>query len=127
MESPKQFDDGFEAFRRERAQEESHRGKDSEGENPQSQVCREIEQVEARERHQQQLSREVHEFFAAATNKAASLVEKVSSDAAREAGQRLQSEVDEFLLDAKTRMNELIVAVMQQRRDGTHQARSDIT
>src|SRR5690606_28484986 len=81
-------------------------------------ALRELEKVEAREVRDQQLTREVHDFFAAATRQAAAIVEKVSLDAEEQATERMQGEVEGFLIDTLSRMNGFIMTVMQKRRNG---------
>lgn len=107
-------DQGFDAFRRERKRVQSKLGPQPSVLGYENAALRELEQVEEREVRDQQLKREVHEFFAAATRQAASIVEKVAHDAEEQAGERMQDEVENFLMDTLTRMNGFIMAVMQQ-------------
>jgi polyhydroxyalkanoate synthesis regulator phasin len=106
---------GFEAFRRER-QRQRRKVASGPGTPYSSDALRELEAVEAREERDQQLTREVHDFFAAATRQAAGIVEKVSREAEAEVGQRLEREVESFLIDALARMNSFVLTVLQQRR-----------
>lgn len=79
-------------------------------------ALRELELVEEREVRDQQLTREVHEFFASATRQAAGIVERVAKEAEAEVGQRIEQEMESFLIDALARMNTFVMTVMQQRR-----------
>lgn len=108
-------DQGFDAFRRERKRVTSKLGKQNSVLGYENAALRELEQVEEREVRDQQLTREVHDFFAAATRQAAAIVEKVSQDAEEQAGERMQGEVETFLMDTLSRMNGFIMTVMQQR------------
>jgi hypothetical protein len=117
MQAHHHTDTDFDAFRRERKRVCSKLRTGTASNGYENRALRELEEVEAKEVHEQQLSREVHDFFAAATRQAAEIVEKVSHDAVEQAGERLQNEVDEFLLGTMTRMNSFILSVMQQRRN----------
>jgi hypothetical protein len=108
-------DQGFDAFRRERERVKSKLGSQRSVLGYENAALRELEQVEEREVRDQQLTREVHDFFAAATRQAAAIVEKVSHDAEERAGERMQVEVETFLMDTLSRMNGFIMSVMQQR------------
>ncbi len=81
-----------------------------------NQALRELEQVEAKEVREQQLTREVHEFFATATRQAASIVDKVAKDAMQETGARVEQQMEAFLIDALARMNTFVMTVLNQRR-----------
>jgi hypothetical protein len=105
----------FDAFRRERKIVKSKLPTKSSVLGYENAALRELEQVEEREVRDQQLTREVHEFFASATRQAAAIVEKVSHDAEEQAGERMQEEVETFLMDTLTRMNGFIMSVMHQR------------
>lgn len=109
-------DQGFDSFRRERKRLQSKIGTGNRVLGYENEALRELEAVEQREVRDQQLTREVHEFFATATRQAATIVERVAKDAQAEAGQRLEQEVESFLIDALARMNTFVVAVLQQRR-----------
>lgn len=109
--------DEFDAFRRDRKKVKAKLGPQSSVLGYENHALRELEQVEAREVREQQLSREVHDFFAAATKQAASIVEKVSHDAEQEADTRLQVEMHSFLMDALSRMNNFVVSAMNKRQD----------
>jgi len=104
--------DEFDAFRRDRQRTRARQGGHSGG-GYQNDALQQLEQVEAREVRDQQLSREVHEFFAEATKQAKTIVEKVANDAEAEADHRLQSEMQGFLMDALSRMNSLVINSMQ--------------
>lgn len=116
MHLRKHSDQGFDDFVRERKRVRAKLGPKDSVLGYENQALRELEQVEAREVREQQLTREVHDFFAAATRQAAAIVEKVSHEAEQEQGQRLQSEVESFLIDALARMNTFIVTAMQKRK-----------
>ncbi|HEB52106.1 MAG TPA: hypothetical protein ENI87_02500 [bacterium] len=117
MHLRKHTDTGFDDFYRERKRVRAKLGPQKSVLGYENQALKELEQVEEREVREQQLTREVHDFFAAATRQAAAIVEKVSHDAEREASERLQGEVEGFLIDALSRMNNFIVTVMQKRRN----------
>ena len=118
MHVRKHSDQGFDDFRRERKRVRAKLGPQASVLGYDNQALRELEQVEAREVRDQQLTREVHEFFAEATRQAAAIVNKVSTEAKEEVGRQLESEVESFLIDALSRMNSFVVSVMQQRRGG---------
>ena len=80
-----------------------------------NQALRELERVEQREVRDQQLTREVHEFFAAATQKAATIVERMAQDAEAEVDQRIHGEMESFLIDAFSRMNTFVMTMLQKR------------
>ena len=110
-------DQEFDDYRRQRKRVQAKLGPQQSVLGYENQALRELEQVEAREVREQQLTREVHEFFAAATRQAAAIVEKVAHDAEEQAGQRVQGEVEGFLIDTLSRMNTFVVSMMQQRRN----------
>jgi hypothetical protein len=116
MHAPKNTDQ-FDAFRRERKRVRAKLGPQNSVLGYENTALRELEQVEAREVRDQQLTREVHDFFAAATRQAAAIVERVSHDAEAQACERMQGEVEGFLIDTLSRMNGFIMTVMQQRRN----------
>ncbi|MFK7740961.1 MAG: hypothetical protein AB8H80_11620 [Planctomycetota bacterium] len=107
---------GFDAYRRERKRVQAKHGTPTNNAlGYENQALRELEQVEEREIREQQLTREVHDFFAAATKQAAAIVEKVSHDAEEEQGAKLAGEVEGFLMDALERMNKFVVSAMNKR------------
>jgi len=108
-------DQGFDNFRRERKRIQSKMSPNRVL-GYENEALRELEEVEAREVRDQQLTREVHEFFAAATKQAAGIVERVAKDAQAEAGLRIEQEMESFLIDALARMNTLVVSLLQQKR-----------
>lgn len=116
MHVRKHTDQGFDDFVRERKRVRAKLGPQQSVLGYENQALRELEQVEAREVRDQQLTREVHDFFAAATQKAAAIVERVAHEAQAQAGQQLEVEVERFLIDALSRMNTFVVNLMQQRR-----------
>jgi hypothetical protein len=110
-------DTSFDNFRRERKRMQAKLGLTAQRPATyDNDALRELEQVEAREVREQQLTREVHEFFASATRQAANIVEKVSRDAEAQAGLLVEQEMESFLIDALARMNTFVVTVLQQRR-----------
>lgn len=109
-------DQGFDAFRRERKRQQAKLGNSPAGVlGFENQALRELEQVEAKEVLDQKLSREVHEFFMAATKQAATIVEKVARDAQEQAGAKIEQEMESFLMDALSRMNTLVIAAGRKR------------
>lgn len=101
----------FEKFRRERQkrrQQNAEPARRFDGND----ALREIERVERKEMQDRQLTRDVHDFFASATQTAASIMEKVAHTAKTEATERLTGEMEEFLLDACRRMNTLVADVV---------------
>ena len=110
--------DQFDAYRRERKRVKAKLGPQTSVLGYENSALRELEQVEAKEVRDQQLTREVHDFFAAATRQAAAIVEKVAHDAEEQACERMQGEVEGFLMDTLTRMNGFIMTVMQKRQNG---------
>jgi hypothetical protein len=107
---------GFDDFRWERKRSQSKRPQPNALGYAANEALKELEQVEAKEVLDQQLTREVHDFFAAATRQAAGIVERVARDAEAEAGQRVEQEMEAFLFDALSRMNAFVVAVLQHKR-----------
>lgn len=107
---------GFDDFRWERKRSQTKRPPPPNALGfPANEALKELEKVEAKEVLDQQLTREVHDFFAAATRQAAGIVERVARDAEAEAGQRVEQEMEAFLFDALSRMNAFVVAVLKQR------------
>ena len=114
MHLHKTADQSFDQFRRERKRVQSKLPSQPSPLGYDNPALRELEQVEERDLRDQQLKREVHEFFAVATRQAAAIVERVAHDAEEQAGERIQDEVETFLMDTLTRMNGFIMSVMQQ-------------
>lgn len=109
------IDPGFEEYRRERARRRTYSGETSVHAAKHSGALRELEEAEARDLRERQMAREVHDFFESATQKAATIVEKVAEDARTELSERLSNEMQEFLLDALQRMNGLVLDIMGKR------------
>ncbi|MCC7399591.1 MAG: hypothetical protein IT455_21185 [Planctomycetes bacterium] len=109
--------DGFDDYRRERRRQQVRMGPTGSVLGYENSALRELEQVEARETRDRQLTREVHDFFAAATKQAATIVEKVAHHAQVEAGERLEQEMESFLIDSLSRMNTFVVTALQSRRN----------
>lgn len=104
--------DDFDAFRRDRKKAKARLGPQQSALGYDNAALRELEQVEAREVREQQLSREVHDFFAEATKQAATIVEQVAQSAEQEVDVQLQEEMRSFLVDAMGRMNSFVVSAM---------------
>lgn len=110
------IDSDFDRYRKNRIR---HKNKVSaEGAAYENSALRELEQVEARELQDQQLTREVHEFFADATKQAATIVERMAHDAEAEADVKVETEMEAFLIDAFARMNGLVMTLIQKRKAG---------
>lgn len=111
---PRNNTDQFDAFRRERTRAKTSPSNFVPGyENSALQQLERAEQLEVQD---QKLTREVQDFFAVATQQAAAIVKRVSHDAEAQAGERMQGEVEGFLNDTLSRMNNFIMTVMQQRQ-----------
>jgi hypothetical protein len=108
--------DQFDNFRKERKRMQAKLGPQPGALGYDNKALRELEEVEAKEIHEQRLTREVHEFFATATRQAASIVERVAKSAEAETGARVEQEMEAFLIDALSRMNTFVVTALQQRR-----------
>jgi hypothetical protein len=121
----RQGDQGFDDFRKERKRIQAKVGRAGGLHDFHNQALRELEQAEEREVREQQLTREVHDFFAAATRQAASIVDRVARDAEREAGQRIEQEMEAFLIDSLARMNTLVLAVLKERRGAVAETRKE--
>lgn len=110
-------EEDFDAFRRER-----RRGKWRPAMRPSASVdhaaLRELERVEAVELREQQLAREMQEFFTEATKRAAAIVEKVALDAESAAAAALQDEVESFFADAAERMGHVVQEALDSERTG---------
>jgi hypothetical protein len=109
-------DQGFDDFRKERKRMQAKLGPQQSTLGYENPALRELEQAEEREARDQQLTREVHDFFQAATRQAASIVERVAKDALQETGERVEQEMESFLIDSLARMNTFIVTVLKERR-----------
>jgi len=115
--------DQFDDFRKERKRQQARAPVSGGSVLYENKALRELEQVEAREVRDQQLTREVHDFFAHATRQAANIVEKVARDAQEQAGVRVEQEMEAFLIDALARMNSFVLTAMNQRRAPVAEAR----
>ena len=115
--------DGFDDFRKERKRMQARTPVSGSPLGYENKALRELEQVEAREVRDQQLTREVHDFFQHATRQAATIVEKVARDAQEQAGVRVEQEMESFLMDALARMNAFVMTVMNQRRPPVAEAK----
>jgi hypothetical protein len=121
----KHNDQGFDDFRRERKRLMAKLGPQSSALGYENQALRQLEQVEAEELRDRQLTREVHEFFASATRQAAAIVDRVAKDAQQEAGARVEEQMEQFLIDALGRMNSFVLTVLQQRRGPVAETRME--
>lgn len=100
-------DSGFEDYRRERNKHRLKSGPRRDlGNN--ARVLAELEEVEINEARNQQLTREVHDFFSDATRTAASIVQKVSIDQAHQIEDQLSAEMSEFLAETIRRAQEFV-------------------
>jgi hypothetical protein len=109
-------DQGFDDYRKERQRMRAKLGPPARVLGWENNALRELEQVEAKEVRDQQLTREVHEFFSAATRQAANIVERVAKDAQEQAGAKVQTDMEAFLIDALTRMNAFVMSLMHSKR-----------
>ena len=101
----------FENFRRERNRRRLNEGpKRDLGTN--ARVLREIEEAEAREARNAQLTREVQEFFEGATRAAASIVSQVSARAEEQQDSAVTQEMSEFLT-ATIQRAQMFIELMQ--------------
>jgi len=121
----KQGDSGFDDFRKERKRIQAKVGRTSSAQDYDNHALRELEQAEEREVRDQQLTREVHDFFAAATRQAASIVDRVARDAERQAGERVEQEMESFLIDSLARMNSFVLTVLKERRGSVAETRKE--
>lgn len=107
-------DAGFEQYRKERklrkAQNAAASGEPRKG----TSVARLIDAAEAKEAHDQQLTREVHEFFADATRTAASIVEKFHERKSSEHVSKVGDEMQEFLQQAIQRAQTFVEKLRSQ-------------
>ena len=100
---PSGLDAGFESYRRERNKRRISSGGGPTrpmGDKGKRQVLQELEEAEARDARNQQLTREVREFFEDATRTAATIVQRVAEEQEGHTEERLASEMSEFLRDA---------------------------
>lgn len=109
-------DQGFDDYRKARKRMQAKIGAQGQDAGYENHALRELEKVEAKEFREQQLTREVHDFFAAATKQAAAIVDRVAQDVQQMTGERVEQEMESFLIDSLTRMNTLVMTVLQQRR-----------
>lgn len=106
----------FDQYRKQRIRGQAKVGPAASATDYSNSALRELEQVEQREVRDQQLTREVHEFFASATRQAATIVERMSHAVEQRADVRVQTEMEAFLMDAFARMNTLVLALVQKKR-----------
>ncbi|MCA8973406.1 MAG: hypothetical protein KDC98_01725 [Planctomycetes bacterium] len=109
------MDQDFDSYRRQRIRSKSRVPLTADASYENS-ALRELEQAEEREVRDQQLTREVHEFFASATKQAATIVERMAHDAVQEADVRIEREMESFLIDSFARMNSLVLAMLHKKR-----------
>ena len=102
---------GFESFRRERNKRRYEEGPLRPlGQN--AAILREIEEADAREARNQQLTREVQDFFAEATRTAATIVAQVAESAEQQHQESVAHEMSDFL-SATIRRAQLFVELMR--------------
>lgn len=118
-------DQGFDDFRKQRKRMQAKLGQPATALGYDNQALRELEEVEQKEVREQRLTREVHDFFAAATRQAASIVERVAKDAMQETGARVEQEMESFLIDSLARMNNFVLTVLNQRRGPVAEAQME--
>ncbi len=100
-------DSGFEDYRRERKKHRLNSGPRRDlGKN--ARVLQELEAAEINEARNQQLTREVHDFFSNATRTAAGIVQKVSADQVHQIEDQLHEEMAEFLATTIRRAQEFV-------------------
>ncbi|MCA8964470.1 MAG: hypothetical protein H6838_17120 [Planctomycetes bacterium] len=117
---------GFDDYRLQRKRMQAKLGLQQNSLGYENNALKELEQVEAREVREQQLSREVHDFFAAATKQAAAIVEKVARDAESAIGSRIQEEMESFLRDALERVNGMVGALLVKQQRNPKLAQADV-
>ncbi|MEC9047581.1 MAG: hypothetical protein VYA51_06165 [Planctomycetota bacterium] len=101
-------DEEFNAFRREHERAKLRAAAAAPAAGADHAALRELERVEAVQLRDQQLAREMQEFFSEATRQAAAIVEKVAFDAESAAAAALQEEVESFFTDAAERMSHVV-------------------
>jgi hypothetical protein len=109
-------DQGFDDYRKQRKRMQAKLGTQTAAHVYDNEALRELEQVEAREVRDQRLTREVHDFFAAATKQAAAIVDRVARDAQQQAGEKVEQEMEGFLIDSLSRMNTFVLTVLKEKR-----------
>ncbi len=103
-------DSGFEDYRRERNKHRLKSGPRRDlGCN--ARVLKELELAEQSEAHNQQLTREVHDFFTDATRTAAEIVQKVSLDQMHLIENQLSDEMADFLAETIRRAQEFVTMI----------------
>lgn len=117
---------GFDDYRLQRKRMQAKLGLQQNSLGYENNALKALEEVEAREVREQQLSREVHEFFAAATKQAAAIVEKVARDAESAIGSRIQEEMESFLRDALERVNGMVGALLLKQQRNPKMAQADV-
>lgn len=117
---------GFDDYRLKRKRMQAKLGLQQNTLGYENNALKELEEVEAREVREQQLSREVHDFFAAATKQAAAIVEKVARDAESAIGNRIQEEMETFLRDALERVNGMVGALLIRQQSNPKVAQADV-
>lgn len=79
-----------------------------------SAVLKQLERAEAEEIRDEQLSREVHEFFSTATRTAADIVAKVSETQETAVVENVSTQMEDFLRDAIGRVQSLMMQIRMQ-------------
>ncbi len=116
MHGPNQ-DPKFEQYRRERERRRLLDAGPQRDLGAAADALRQIEAAEAEEVRDRQLSREVHDFFEAATRTAAGIVSKVADTQQERAAARLKDEMQEFLESSLRRMRTFVLS-LGPRQDG---------
>ena len=112
-------DGGFENYRRQRERLRRMASAERKPLSGPANALRELEEVEAREERDRQLTSEMKDFFESATRIAADIVQKVADSAKVRIDEQLSSEMQEFLMDSITRVQGLVTAVLKENTAST--------
>lgn len=116
----------FEEYRMQRKRMQAKLGRSVAPSNYENGALRQLEDFEAKEVRDQQLSREVQEFFTSATKQAAEIVEKVAREAQSEVSSRIQAEMQAFLRDAMARVNGMVGALLREQQREPRVAQAEL-
>ncbi len=111
-------DSGFEGYRRDRKRRHLATTGPKRDMGRRAGVLRELEQAEHEEMRNEQMSREVHEFFSDATRTAASIVAKVAEEQETVQCENISQDMLEFLHDAISRAQALITQLRSRQGGG---------
>jgi len=111
--------DGFENYRRQRERLRRMAGAERRPLSGPANALRELEEVEAREERDRQLTSEMKDFFESATRIAADIVQKVADSAKVRIDEQLSGEMQEFLMDSIARVQGLVTAVLKENSAST--------